>query len=176
MFGPGSARSNDCERYFLAETLYDRRQLFWLDNSRLAKRARRLGIVIPDVIDDQDELVDEVAFSSFRREVNAAQLVEFKRWIDVILPPLGLIVTLAAVLATYSGNRRYNALEALLTERTTRLETQIKVAKDSATALEVRVQELSDQVSRLADNKAVPLKPVMKKRRVNQASKVPKRP
>jgi len=149
--GPGWSQGNDIEHHFDYETYHDRRELFQLDNARLFSRARARGVEVPaDLFDSHAMSVDEFELAEFRQKVNAAQFQYYKDIAQIVTPIFALFVAAVSALVTYSGNRRYNALEALMNERTARLEVAVRMAADDTTALRVRVEQLASLAEQIA--------------------------
>lgn len=149
--GPGWSQGNEIEHHFDYETYHDRRELFQINNARLFSRARARGVAVPSGLFDSHSMsVNEFELATFRQKVNAAQFQHYKDVAQIVTPILAMLVAAASALVTYSGNRRYNALEALLNERTARLEAAIGIAAEGSTALRVRVEQLSSLTEQLA--------------------------
>jgi hypothetical protein len=157
--GPGQSQHDGYEQQFLHRTYWDRKALFWIDNWRVAKRARRLGIPIPDVFDDHDLEVDESTFSEFRSRVNKEALEEARNWAQVLAPALALLAALGAIFVTYLGNRRYDVMAQLLNERTERLRAELHSSDQTTAALRNSVAELEGKVRSLS---APPTRPSTK--------------
>jgi hypothetical protein len=148
--GPGQHQHDRYEQQFLSNTYWDRKALFWIENWRLAKRAHRLGVPIPDVFDDGDLELNEATFSEFRIRVNKEALEHARSWAQVLAPGLALLAALGAIFVTYLGNRRYDIMAQLLNERTERLRAELHSSDQTTAALRNSVAELEGRVRSLS--------------------------